>query len=126
MASPGSWNRTRKPSTKPRPLQITFAINQRKALRVFLDDPKVPLDNNIAERALRVVAVGRKNYLVVGHAEGGRNLAVLQTLCHTCRLHDLNPYEYLRDVLVRVQTHPNAEIDDLLPMNWAARFGQPP
>lgn len=105
---------------------ITFAINQRASLRVFLADPKVPLDNNIAERALRVVAVGRKNYLFVGHAEGGRNLAVLQTLCHTCLLHDLNPYEYLRDVLVRVQTHPNAEIDDLLPMNWAARFRRPP
>lgn len=105
---------------------LTFATNQRAALRVFLRDPKVPLDNNIAERALRVVAVGRKNYLFVGHAEGGHNLAVLQTLCHTCLLHDLNPYEYLRDVLVRVQTHLNSELDDLLPMNWAARFGRPP
>jgi transposase len=105
---------------------VTFASNQRKALRVFLTDPKIPLDNNIAERALRVVAVGRKNYLFVGHAEGGHNLAVLQTLCHTCLLHQINPYEYLQDVLIRVKTQSEPDLDALLPMNWSARPSLPP
>jgi transposase len=98
---------------------VEFAYGQRAPLRQFLDDPKIPLDNNIAERALRVVAVGRKNYLFVGHAEGGHNLAVLQTLCHTCLLHDVNPYEYIRDVLIRVSSHPASRLDELLPQRWA-------
>ena len=92
----------------------------RKALRQFLDDPKIALDNNIAERALRVVAVGRKNYLFVGHFEGGQNLTVLQTICHTCQLHGVNPYEYLSDVLVRVREHPASRLDELLPQNWVS------
>ena len=98
---------------------LSFSHNQRQALRRFLRDPKIPLDNNIAERALRVVAVGRKNYLFVGHAEGGHNLAVLQTLCHTCLLHGVNPYEYIQDVLVRTGRHPASRIDELLPQSWA-------
>ena len=60
----------------------------------------------------------RKNFLFVGHEEGGHNLAVLQTVCSTCLLHGINPYEYIRDVVVRVRFHPNSKIDDLLPMRW--------
>lgn len=116
-----AWVDTRTKAVPPKsPLgqALAYARNQREALRVFLDDPKVPLDNNIAERALRVIAVGRKNFLFVGHQEGGQNLAVLQTICSTCQLHGINPYEYIRDVVVRVRTHPNTALDDLLPMNW--------
>lgn len=72
----------------------------------------------MAERALRAIAIGRKNYLFVGHATGGKNLAVLQTLCHTCQLHGVNPYEYIKDVLVRVSSHPAKHLDDLLPQQW--------
>jgi transposase len=100
---------------------IAFAINQRASLRTFLNDPRVPLDNNVAERALRVIALGRKNYLFVRSADTGRNLAILQTICHTCVLHRVNPYEYLEDVLVRVSEHPASKIDDLLPAAWAQR-----
>lgn len=99
---------------------LEFAYNQRNALEQFLDDPNIPLDNNVAERALRAIAVGRKNYLFVGHAAGGHNLAVLQTLCHTCQLHDVNPYEYIQDVLVRISSHPARRIDELLPQHWTA------
>ena len=74
--------------------------------------------NNASERALRIIAVGRKNFLFVGHEEGGQNLAILQTLCSTCMLHGINPYEYIRDVAVRVRLHPNAKLDELLPMHW--------
>ncbi|MFT4704655.1 MAG: transposase [Bradymonadia bacterium] len=97
---------------------VEYAFRQRKELWQFLTDPKIPLDNNIAERALRVVAVGRKNYVFVGHAEAGQNLAVLQTICHTCLLHDVNPYEYIKDVLVRVSSHPASKLDELLPQTW--------
>jgi transposase len=79
---------------------------------------KLPLDNNASERVLRIITVGRKNFLFVRHEEGGHNLAILQTLCSTCLLHGINPYEYIRDVAVRVRTHPNSKIDELLPMHW--------
>ncbi len=106
------------PPKSPLGQALNYARNQRETLRVFLNDPKVPLDNNVAERALRVIAVGRKNFLFVGHQEGGQNLAILQTICSTCLLHGVNPYEYIRDVSVRVRSHPNRRIDELLPMNW--------
>ncbi len=102
---------------------VTYATNQRKALRQFLDDPKLPLDNNFSERALRIFALGRKNYLFAGHAEGAQNLAVLQSIVATCRLQGVNPYEYIKDVLIRVQTHPASNIDELLPANWLTLVG---
>jgi len=116
-----SWVAAHRLTTNPGgPLgkALTYAHNQRAALSAFLDDPKLPLDNNLAERALRIIAVGRKNFLFAGHADGGHNLAVLQSLCSTCLLHGVNPYEYLKDVAVRVRTHPASRIDELLPWNW--------
>jgi len=96
----------------------TYATNQRAALRRFLEDPKLPLDNNFAERGLRAIALGRKNFLFAGHVDGAQNLAVLQSVVATCRLHGVNPYEYIKDLLIRVQHHPAADIDELLPWNW--------
>jgi transposase len=106
------------PPKSPLGQALGYASKQRKALTQFLADPKLPLDNNVAERALRVVAIGRKNFLFVGHDEGGKNLAILQTLCHTAMLHGLNPYAYIQDVVVRVRSHPHACLDELLPQNW--------
>ena len=74
-----------------------------------------------SERALRVVALGRKNFLFVGDAEKGENLAGLYSLVATCEAHDVDPVAYLRDVLLRVDTHPASRIDDLLPHRWKAR-----
>lgn len=119
-----AWVDERIESTLPKsPLGValTYAKNQRPALRKFLGDPKLPLDNNASERALRIIAVGRKNFLFVGHEEGGQNLAILQTICSTCLLHGINPYEYIREVAVRVASHPSSRLDELLPMRW-----QPP
>lgn len=98
---------------------ITYAIKQRKALNRFLDDPKLPLDNNLAERVLRIIALGRKNFLFAGHVEGAQNLAILQSIVATCDLHGVHPYEYIRDLLIRVQTHPASRIEELMPWNWA-------
>lgn len=118
-----AWCEEQKPLHAPKSSlgqAIGYALNQWEPLTVFLDDPKLSLDNNVSERALRILALGRHNFLFVGHDEAGQNLAILQSLVATCKLHRLNPYDYLVDVLVRVQTHPQARIEQLLPMNWAA------
>jgi transposase len=115
------WLTKQKPLHAPKsPIgkAISYALKNWDALKVFLDDPKLLLDNNLAENALRIFALGRKNFLFVGHDEAGENLAILQTVVSTCRLHEVNPYDYIKDVLIRIQTHPASRIDELLPMNW--------
>jgi transposase len=117
------WKAAHQGATPPKsPLgkAITYMTNQWKPLNRFLEDPKLRLDNNLAENALRIIALGRKNFLFVGHDEAGQNLAVLQTLVSTCRLHRVNPYDYLSDVLIRI-SDPRDKVDDLLPFNWQAR-----
>lgn len=98
---------------------ISYALDNWTELQVFLDDVNVPVDNNASERALRVVALGRKNFMFVGHEEAGQNLAVLYSLMATCEEHSVDPHAYIADVLVRIDTHPNRRIDDLLPDCWA-------
>jgi transposase len=66
-----------------------------------------------------VVALGRKNFLFVGDPQKGENLAGLYSLVSTCEAHDVDPLAYLKDVLLRVDTHPASRIDDLLPQNWS-------
>lgn len=102
---------------------IRYIRNQQEFLKRFLDDIEIAPDNNLSERLLRIVALGRKNYLFVGHEQAGRNSAMLASLIATCVLHDVNPQAYLADVLIRVQDHPASEIDDLLPDRWKERFG---
>ena len=78
-----------------------------------------------SEGALRGVALGRKNDLFAGHERAGEHLAVLCTLVATCVACDVNPLAYLRDVLIRVQTHPASRVDDLLPDRWHAGMDEP-
>jgi transposase len=111
--------RSRHPPRGPMGEAITYALGQWNALTLFLTDPHLPVDNNASERALRVAALGRKNFLFVGHDEAGENLAGLYSLIATCEANEVNPVAYLADVLLRVQTHPAARIDELLPHRWA-------
>lgn len=97
---------------------ITYALNQWTALCVYLLDGELNIDNNKSENALRRIAVGRKNWLFCGSDTGGRTAAVLFSLIATCRRHDVNPFEYLRDVLTRIAAHPHNRLADLLPQNW--------
>ncbi len=90
----------------------------KRAMKVFLEDPKVALDNNVSERALRIVALGRKNFLFAGNDTAAENLAVLQSLVSTCEANGVNPQAYLTDVLVRTREHPQSRLDELLPQNW--------
>lgn len=99
---------------------LTYLVNQRETLERFLDDPKIRLDNNVAEQHLRLIALGRKNFLFVGHDEAGRNLATLQTLISTCLANGVNPQDYLTDVLLRIDSTPLRDLDTLMPWNWRA------
>jgi transposase len=98
---------------------ISYALNQWERLLCFLDNVNVPVDNNASESALRVVALGRKNFLFVGDVEGGDHLAILYSLVATCEARDIDPVEYLQDVIMRVDTHPASRIDELLPHKWS-------
>ena len=77
------------------------------------------IDNNAAERALRGVAVGRKNWLFWGSERGGKTAAVLSSLVATCKRHGLDPWCYLSDVLAHIPSHPTERIAELLPDAWA-------
>jgi transposase len=98
---------------------ISYARNRGETLTRFLGDARIPVDNNASERALRVVALGRKNFLFVGDPEKGENLAGLYSLVSTCEALEVDPVAYIEDVLLRVDTHPASRIDDLLPQNWS-------
>src|SRR5512138_1471941 len=108
----------RHPPRGPLGEAITYAVGNWDALTLFLTDPRLPIDNNASERALRVAALGRKNFLFVGTDEAGENLAGLYSLIATCEVNGVNPVAYLADVLLRVQKHPASRIDALLPHNW--------
>jgi len=97
---------------------IAYATKQRAYLERFLHDPKLQLDNNRAERALRIIALGRNRSLFAGSSEHAQNLAVLHSIVATCRMHGVNPYNYIRDMLIRIQTHPASRIAELMPWRW--------
>jgi len=104
---------------------MDYVRNQGRALRRFLRDGLVPIDNNACERAIRPIAIGRRNWLFAGSMRGGRAAAVVYTLIQSCRLANIDFISYLADVLVRVATHPASRIDELLPANSAATIAAP-
>lgn len=106
------------PPKSPIGTAIRYALKNWKELGLFLREPRMPLDNNRAEAALRVAALGRKNYLFVGSDKAGSNLAGLYSLVATCEANGVNPTEYFTDILERVQTHPASRISELLPHRW--------
>ena len=98
-----------------------YAINRWQALRRFLEDGRLPLDNTASERALRQVAVGRANYLFAGSDQGGERAAIAYTVISTAMLAGLDPLVYLTDVFRKIADGwPNRRLDELLPPNWAA------
>jgi transposase len=98
---------------------IRYSLSRWQALIQFAADGRLEMTNNAAERAIRPLALGRKNYLFAGSDSGGRRAAILYTLIQTAVLNGLDPEAYLRDVLARIAEHPINRIDDLLPWAWA-------
>ena len=105
---------------------LGYVIRREHELRVFLEDPDVPMDTNHIERALRPIPMGRKNWLFCWTELGAEHVGIIQSLITTCRLHDINPYVYLMDVLLRVSEHPASQVHDLTPRCWKQRFADKP
>jgi transposase len=97
---------------------ITYALNQWDALIRYTDDPMLEIDNNLSERTLRMVCLGRKNYMFAGSEAGAKRAAIIYSLVASCKLNDHDPFAYFDDVLRKVSTHPAGKIDELLPGNW--------
>jgi transposase len=101
---------------------LYYASERISELKVFLANPNVPVDTNHVERALRVIPMGRKNYLFCWSELGAEQLGILQSLMVTCRMQGVKPYVYLVDVLQRISQHPASEIDALTPRVWKDKF----
>lgn len=103
-----------------------YALNRKDALRIYLSHPDVPMDTNHEERALRVIPMGRRNYLFCWSELGATCVGRIQSLLVTCKLHGVDPYTYLVDVLQRIQTHPYSQVAQLTPRYWKKHFAQDP
>jgi len=101
-------------------MAVRYALERWAALLRFCDDGRIEIDNIAAERALRVVALVRKNFLFAGSDGGGESAAVIYSLLGTAKLNGIDPESYLRDVLSRIADDPIKRIEELLPWNVAA------
>jgi transposase len=97
---------------------MDYVLKRWAAFTLFLDDGRVCLTNNAAERALRGIALGRKSWLFAGSDRGGRRAAAMYSLIVTAKMNDIDPQAWLADVLARIAGHPAHDIDALLPWNW--------
>jgi transposase len=97
---------------------ISYAITLWPQLLRFRDDGQLEIDNNLVENAVRPTALGKKNWMFIGHPEAGQRSAILYTLLESCKRHDINPQEYLHDVLSRLPSMTNQQTRSLTPTNW--------
>jgi hypothetical protein len=97
---------------------IDYTLNQKKALCRYLEDGRLRPDNNLAENAMRPIALGRKNWLFVGSERGGRAAALFMSLIQSCKSQGINPWEYFDDMLRRIMGHSKHRLRELLPDQW--------
>ena len=105
---------------------LHYALERRLGLEVFLDDPQVAIDTNHLERALRPIPMGKRNWLFASTEVGARRVGIIQSLMVTCRLHGVDPYTYLVDVLQRISEHPAKRVRELTPRMWKSLFAHDP
>ena len=98
---------------------IRYSTKRWEALARFTEDGRLEMTNNAAERAIRPLTLGRRNWTFLGSDAGGDRAAVFFTIIQTCRLNSINPEAYLTDLFARLADHPAHRIDELLPWNWA-------
>ena len=119
-----AWLEAMKPQALPKsPLgkAIGYTLNRWPALLRPLEDGRLEIDNGLVERLIRLVALGRKNFLFAGADTGAERAATAYTVLSTCRLHELDPWAYVKDVLDKCAGDwPQRELDRLLPDAWAA------
>jgi transposase len=99
---------------------INYVLNQWEALNRYTTDGDLHIDNNLSERTLKLIGIGRLNWLFVGSDKGGRTAAVLYSFTATCKLLSIDSFAYLRDVFERLPSHPPERLEELLPHNWKA------
>ena len=105
---------------------LAYIRERRIGLEVYLDDADVAIDTNHLERALRVIPMGRRNWLFAWTELGAKHIGIVQSLLTTCRLHDINPYDYFVDVLQRIDQHPAALVEQLTPRRWKELYASNP
>ncbi len=123
-----AWLRERQPRVLPKsPISqaIEYTLGNWTALTRYAADGRLEIDNNAAERALRTVVIGRKNWLFAGSERGGHAAATLYSLVTSAKRNGLDPFAYLRDLLARIPSHPHRQIDQLFPNRWQALALQP-
>ena len=103
---------------------MRYALSRWKALTNFIHDGRTSIDNNAAERSIRGIALGRKNYLFAGSDSGGNRAAAIYSLIEICKLNAIDPEAYLRDIIARIPDHKINRIGELLPWNWATNNNQ--
>ena len=105
---------------------IGYLLNREMELKTFLENPDVVIDTNHLEREIRPIPLGRKNWLFCWTELGAEHVGIIQSLISTCKLHKINPYTYLVDVLQRINEHPASKIEELTPRLWKERFAKNP
>lgn len=113
-------------ATNPLSKALGYACNHEDQMKVFLDNPDVAIDTNHLERSLRCIPMGRKNYMFCWTEVGAEHVGIIQSLLVSARLHSVDPYKYLVDILQRIALHPARQVEDLIPRNWKTRFGSNP
>ncbi|GAB5434716.1 MAG: transposase [Epibacterium sp.] len=104
--------------TKPKAEAFRYGLNRWSSFTLFLEDGRVAIDNNAAERGMRSIGVGRRNWLFAGSDTGGETLARAMTIIETAKMNGLDPQAYLTDILTRIHDHKINQLEELLPWNW--------
>jgi transposase len=97
---------------------LVYSLQRWERLSLYAESPQLHVDNNPIENSIRPIALGRKNYLFAGNDKAAQRAAMFYSLLATCKNHNVNPYDWLKDVLARVNDYPMKKIEDLLPQNW--------
>jgi transposase len=104
---------------------IAYTLSNWQALVRYTEDGDLEIDNNGAERSLRGIAIGRRNWMFFGSDTGGRTAAILTSFSTTCKRLGIDPFTYLRDIFDRISAHPASRLDELLPDRWQASYSDP-